>query len=62
MTANRAYDNRRVEFSPEDSIRLDLPDEPPRLTPQAARVLLRILIKAHDQLVLAAPSQEGDAA
>ena len=27
-----------------------LPDEPPRLTPEAARVLLRILLKAHDQL------------
>jgi hypothetical protein len=27
-----------------------LPDEPPRLTPGAARALLRILLKAHDQL------------
>ncbi|HEX3955626.1 MAG TPA: hypothetical protein VHZ03_03225 [Trebonia sp.] len=27
-----------------------LPAEPPRLNPAAARVMLRILIKAHDQL------------
>jgi hypothetical protein len=27
-----------------------LPDEPPRLTPGAARALLRILLKAYDQL------------
>jgi hypothetical protein len=27
-----------------------LPDEPPPLTPAAARVLLRILLKAHDRL------------
>jgi hypothetical protein len=27
-----------------------LPDEPPRLTPEAARALLRILIKASDRL------------
>jgi hypothetical protein len=27
-----------------------LPDEPPRLTPGAARALLRILLKADDQL------------
>jgi hypothetical protein len=27
-----------------------LPDEPPRLTPGAAKALLRILIKANDQL------------
>jgi hypothetical protein len=27
-----------------------LPDEPPRLTPGAAKALLRILIKASDQL------------
>jgi hypothetical protein len=33
--------------------RVVLPDEPPRLTPEAARVLLRILLKAHDQLAAA---------
>jgi hypothetical protein len=27
-----------------------LPAEPPRLNPEAARVLLRILLKAHDKL------------
>jgi len=27
-----------------------LPAEPPRLTPEAAQALLRILIKAHDRL------------
>ena len=27
-----------------------LPAEPPPLNPEAARVLLRILLKAHDQL------------
>jgi hypothetical protein len=33
-----------------DAIRADLPDEPPTLTPEAARALLRILIKAFDRL------------
>ena len=33
-----------------DAIRVDLPDEPPTLTPEAAWALLRILIKAHDRL------------
>ena len=32
------------------SIRVILPAEPPPLNPAAARVLLRILLKAHDQL------------
>jgi L-asparaginase/Glu-tRNA(Gln) amidotransferase subunit D len=27
-----------------------MPSEPPRLNPEAARVLLRILLKAYDQL------------
>jgi hypothetical protein len=31
----------------EEPIRVLLPDEPPRLTPAAARALLRILLKAH---------------
>ena len=34
-----------------ETIRVILPAEPPPLTPAAARVLLRILLKAHDQLV-----------
>ena len=32
------------------AVRVDLPDEPPRLTPGAAAALLRILLKAHDQI------------
>jgi hypothetical protein len=31
-------------------IRVVLPDGPPVLNPEAARVLLRILLKAHDRL------------
>jgi hypothetical protein len=27
-----------------------MPDEPPKLNPEAARVLLRILLKAYDRL------------
>ena len=33
-----------------ETIRVILPDEPPPLNPTAARILLRILIKAHDRL------------
>ena len=33
-----------------ESIRVILPAEPPPLNPEAARVMLRILLKAHDQL------------
>ncbi len=55
---NRPYDNRPEpgpapaarRASPEVSIRVDLPGEPPRLTPGAARALLRILLKAHAQI------------
>ena len=36
--------------SPAETLRVDLPDEPPTLTPEAAWALLRILIKAHDRL------------
>jgi hypothetical protein len=37
--------------SPEaNAVRVILPAEPPRLNPEAARVLLRILLKAHDKL------------
>ena len=56
---NRPYDNRprsgpvpAKQRTPRktDAIRVDLPDEPPTLTPEAAWALLRILIKAHDRL------------
>jgi hypothetical protein len=33
--------------APEEPVRVLLPDEPPRLTPAAARALLRVLLKAH---------------
>ena len=55
----RPYDSRprsardqakRRTPSKTETIRVILPDEPPRLNPAAARVLLRILLKAHDQL------------
>ncbi len=44
---------RRARRSAADRkrIRVILPDEPPVLTPGAARVLLRILVKAHAQAV-----------
>jgi hypothetical protein len=38
--AHRHGDSRRP-------VRVILPDEPPRLTPAAARALLRVLLKAH---------------
>jgi hypothetical protein len=55
----RPYDSRprsaqdqakRRTPSKTETIRVILPAEPPPLNPQAARVLLRILLKAHDQL------------
>ena len=55
----RPYDNRprsgpdrakRRTPARRNAVRVVLPDEPPRLTPEAARVLLRILLKAHDRL------------
>jgi hypothetical protein len=58
-TRNRPYDNRprsgpgraaRRTPHEKQSVRVVLPDEPPRLTPGAAAALLRILLKAHDQL------------
>jgi hypothetical protein len=46
-TQNRPYDNRpRSGPARTDAVRVVLPDEPPRLTPGAARALLRILLKA----------------
>ncbi len=58
-TKNRPYDSRprpgpgraARRTSPDtNAVRVVLPDGPPRLTPEAARVLLRILLKAHDRL------------
>jgi hypothetical protein len=58
-STNRPYDNRprsgpapAKQRTPRkaDAIRVVLPDEPPTLTPEAARVLLRILLTAHDRL------------
>jgi hypothetical protein len=53
----RPYDNRprsgpgHAKRSTDTSIaRVVLPGEPPRLTPEAARPLLRILLNAHDRL------------
>ena len=59
----RPYDNRprsgpdpakRRTPSKAETIRVILPAEPPPLTPEAARVLLRILLKAHDRLAATA--------
>ncbi len=41
------------------SIRVILPDEPPVLTPGAARVLLRILVKAHARTMEENRRKEG---
>jgi hypothetical protein len=38
-----------------------LPDGPPQLTSEAARVLLRILLKAYDRLADSGNPQGGDA-
>lgn len=54
----RPYDNRprsgparaARRTQRDEAVRVVLPDEPPRLTPGAARALLRILLKAYDQL------------
>ena len=64
----RPYDNRprsgrgrpaRRASPGENAVRVDLPGEPPRLTPEAARVLLRILLKAHERLASADNPQGG---
>jgi hypothetical protein len=64
---NRPYDNRprsgparATRRTPHDdeAVRVVLPDEPPHLTPGAAVALLRILVKAHDQLIA---SEQGTA-
>jgi hypothetical protein len=57
-TKNRPYDNRprsgpgraNRRTQADSVVRVILPDEPPRLTPGAAAVLLRILLKAYDQI------------
>jgi hypothetical protein len=58
-TKNRPYDSRpssgpgqakRRTSAAKDAVQMVLPDELPRLTPEAARALLRILIKASDRL------------
>jgi hypothetical protein len=51
----RPYDSRprsgpNPAKRPAQTVRVILPAEPPPLTPEAARVLLRILLKAHDRL------------
>jgi hypothetical protein len=48
----RSGQNQAKRRTPDktETIRVILPDEPPPLNPAAARVMLRILIKAHDQL------------
>ena len=53
----RPYDNRprsgpdhAKRSTDPGTVRVVLPDELPRLTPEAARPLLRILLKAHDRL------------
>ena len=38
-----------------------MPDEPPQLNPEAARVLLRILLKAYDRLNAPDNPYGGDA-
>jgi hypothetical protein len=57
-TRNRPYDNRprpaqdqakRRTRSDANAVRVVLPGEPPALNPEAARVLLRILLKAYDR-------------
>ena len=62
-SGNRPYDNRprpgrtqakRRTPGTAETVRVVLPAEPPPLNPEAARVLLRILLKAHDRLA------EGD--
>lgn len=55
---SRPYDNRPAAGRKRapgpkpggERIRVILPEEPPRLTPGAARALLRILVKAHARL------------
>jgi hypothetical protein len=50
VAASVPADRVGVPVRATDTVRMVLPDEPPRLTPGAAKALLRILIKASDQL------------
>ena len=47
----------RTRATSAEPVRVLLPDEPPRLTPAAARALLRVLVKAH---AAQTAKQEGD--
>ena len=58
-TKIRPYDNRprsgrdrakRRTSQGASAVRVVMPNEPPQLNPEAARVLLRILLKAYDRL------------
>lgn len=42
------------------TVRVILPAEPPPLNPEAARVMLRILLKAHDRLAETDNPRGGD--
>ncbi len=66
---NRPYDNRPQSglgrafrmSTGEKAIEVVLPDEPPRLTPGAARALLRVLLKAQDGVTACDPLRGDDA-
>jgi hypothetical protein len=67
---NRPYDNRprsgpdqakRRTRHDGNAVRVVMPDEPPQLNPEAARVLLRILLKAYDRLNAPDNPYGGDA-
>jgi hypothetical protein len=69
-TKNRPYNNRprsgadqakRRGSYGENVLRVVMPDEPPQLNPEAARVLLRILLKAYDGLNATDNPHGGDA-
>jgi hypothetical protein len=69
-TENRPYDNRprsgpdqakRRTRHGEPAVRVVMPDEPPQLNPEAAGVLLRILLKAYDRLNAPDNPYGGDA-
>ncbi len=69
-TKNRPYDNRprsgpdqakRRTRHGETAVRVVMPDEPPQLNPEAARVLLRILLKAYDRFNAPDNPYGGDA-
>jgi hypothetical protein len=67
---NRPYDSRprsgpdrAKRHAPQggDAVRVVMPDEPPQLDPEAARVLLRILLRAYDRLDRIGNPPGGDA-